>query len=125
MRTALCLATGLAVVFSGAPASFAQESRVPDPGQPAGTAIEAEQPPTHDEMSDRLRSEAREQSGASVAVPVGRVLVGPEFVGGEHIYLRRAAREGMAIVDVSTTPFAPEYAVADELIVRPDQPASW
>ena len=41
MRTALCMAIGLAVVVGVVPASFAQDSRVVDHGKSAGTGIEA------------------------------------------------------------------------------------
>jgi hypothetical protein len=125
MRFALGVAIGLAVVPGGVPASFAQDSRALDHGKSAGTGIEAEERQTHDEESDGLRSETREHAGASVAVPIGRVLVGPEFVNGEPIYERRAVRGGMTTVDVSTTPFAPEFLGVDEMIARPDQPAGW
>ena len=62
-----------------------------------------------------------------VDVPVGRVCVGPELVDGEPIYVRgTTVREGMRIVEVSTTPFMPVLAPGvAELIVRPDQPAGW
>ena len=46
MRTALCMAIGLAVV-GGVPASFAQDSRVLDQGKSAGTGTEAEERQTH------------------------------------------------------------------------------
>jgi hypothetical protein len=125
MRTALYMATGLAAAFSIVPAALAQDSRVLDPGKSAGTGIEAQDRQTHDERSDGQGPEARTQPGTSIAVPIGRVSVGPEFVDGESIYVRRAVRDGMAIVEVSTTPFAPEFAVADQLVIRPDQPAPW
>ena len=133
MRTPLCLtvpclqmAMGLALVVGGVPASFAQDSRVLDHAMPAGNGIEAEEPQTHDEMSNGLRLEAREQGGVFVAEPIGRVWVGPEAVEGEPIYVRRTtAKEGMKIVEVSTTPFMPVLAGVAQLVARPDQPASW
>ena len=144
MRTALCwtvsclqarfrlwighMAIGLAVVVGVAPASFAQAPRVLGHGKSAGTAIEAEERQTHDEMSDGLRSEAREHTGISVAVPIGRVWVDPESLDGEPVYVRRIT-EGMAIVEVSTTPFMPVLASNGEppgvAELRPDQPAPW
>ena len=121
MRTVGYMAIGLAVVVSGVPASFAQDSRVLDQCKPAGTGIEAEQRQTH----QRPGSNAR----VFVAVPIGRVCVGPEFVDGEPSYVRRlTGREGMAIVEVSTTPFMPDLRSSEGppgVIGRPDQPASW
>ena len=117
MRTALCMAIGLAAVVSGVPASLAQDSR----GKPAGTGIEAEEDQTH----QRLGSD----TGISLAVPVGRVSVGPEVTNGEPVYVRRTTvREGMTIVEVSTTPFVPVLASNEGppgVIARPDQPAGW
>ena len=140
MRTGLCwtlscrqarfrlwigyMAIGLAVVVSVVPASFAQAPRVLGHGKSAGTGIAAKERQTHDEMSDGLRSEAREHTGVSVAVPMGRVWVDPEFLDGEPVYVRRIT-ESMAIVEVSTTPFMPVLG-SNEGIGRPEeQPASW
>ena len=115
MRTALCMAIGLAV--SVVPAAFAKDSRVLERGKPAGTGIIAEEP--------------QRNSGISLAVPIGGVTVGPKSLDGEPIYVRRATvREGMTIVEVSTTPFMPVLASNEgppgaQSIVRPDQPASW
>jgi hypothetical protein len=126
MRTALCMAIGLAVVVRVVPASFAQAPRVLGHGKLAGTGTKAEQQQTHDELSRGLRLEARDHTGISLAVPIGRVWVGPEVVDGEPSYVRRTkASEGMTIVEVSTTPFMPESPGVAQLIVRPDQPASW
>jgi hypothetical protein len=119
MRTGY-MAIGLAAVVSVVPASFAQDSRVLDHGKSAGTAIEAEDLQTH----QRFGSNA----GISLAVPIGRISVDPEFVDGEPIYVRRTtAREGMAIVEVSTTPFMAVLASNEVAgsIGRPDQPAGW
>ena len=121
MRTGY-MAIGLAAVVGFVPASFAQDSRVPDHGKPAGTAAKAEKRQTQKPGSN---------AGISLAVPIGRVWVGPELVDGESIYVRRmTVREGMTIVEVSTTPFMPVSPSKDGppgvlSIVRPDQPASW
>jgi hypothetical protein len=124
MRTALCMAIVLAVVVGDVPASFAQDSRVPDPGKPAGTGTEAKAP--------RMRERLDSSKGISLAVPIGKVSVGPEAVHGEPIYIRRSTvREGMTIVEVSTTPFMPVLASNEgpsgggQLVVKPDQPAGW
>ena len=120
MRTGY-LAIGLAAVVGVVPASFAQESRVLDRCKSAGTGIEA------DERQAQQRP--RSNRGIFVVVPIGRVCVGPEAVDGEPSYVRRVtAKEGMAIVEVSTTPFMPDLASSGEAsgaIVRPDQPAGW
>jgi hypothetical protein len=103
------MAIGLAAVVGVVPASSAQQ------GKSAGTPTEAGRKTVH---------------GISVAAPVGRVRVGPESMEGEPVYVRRTTvREGMTIVEVSTTPFmpvlpSPERGAAPP-IVRPDQPASW
>ena len=121
MRTALCMAIGLAVVVSGVPASFAQDSRVSDHGKPAGTRVEAKKRQTHQGL--------KSNSGISLAVPIGRVSVGHESLDGEPIYVRRSTvREGMTIVEVSTTPFMPVLASNQQpsgAVLRPDQPAGW
>ena len=123
MRTALSMAIGLAVIVGVVPASFAQDSQILDHGKAAGTAIEAENRQTQQRpVSNR---------GISLAVPTGRVSVGPKLEG-EPIYVRRmTVREGMTIVEVSTTPFMPVLSSKDGprgddgSIGRPDQPAGW
>ena len=111
MRTALFLAIGLAAVVGVVPASFAQDPGVPDHGKSAGSARPGG------------------SRGISLAVPIGRVSVGPEFGNGEPIYVRRTTvREGITIVEVSATPFMPVVRSNEEvaqLVVRADQPASW
>lgn len=113
------IAIGLAVVAGLVPASPAQDSRVLDYCKSADPGIEARQgdPAPGSNM------------GVVVAVPIGRVCVGPESVDGEFSYVRRTtAKEGMAIVEVSTTPFMPVLAsneAVKQLIARPDQPAGW
>lgn len=111
MGTALRMAIGLAAVAGVVPASSAQDSRVPDPGKSAGTGG---------------------NKGISVAVPMGKVTVGPKSLDGGPVYVRRSTvREGITIVEVSTTPFMPallskeETAEVARSIVRPDQPAGW
>jgi hypothetical protein len=117
MRTALCIAIGLAVPVIVVPASLAH-------GKSAETGTEAKERQTHQ------RPESN--SGISIAEPIGRVSVGPKLLDGEPVYVRRTTvREGMTIVEVSTTPFMPvllskgETAEAARSTVRPDQPASW
>ena len=113
------MAIGLAAVVGVVPASFAQAPRVADHGTSAGTAFEA--------VERQAPQTAADNSGISVDVPIGKVWVGPEFLEGEHIYVRReTARGGIAIVEVSTTPFMAEGpAGAGNLLGRPDQPAPW
>lgn len=117
MRTGY-MAIGLAAVVSVVPA-FAQDSGVLDHGKSAGTGKEAVERQTHQRPGSNM--------GISLAVPIGRVWAGPEFVDGEPSYVRRTTvREGMTIVEVSTTPFMPELPGVDKLIGRPDeQPAPW
>src|SRR5687768_7961778 len=80
MRTGY-MAIGLALVVAVVPASFAQAPKVVGHGKSAGTAIEAEQR----QAQQRLGSD----TGISLAVPIGRVSVGPEVEDGEPIYVRR------------------------------------
>jgi hypothetical protein len=119
MRTGY-VAIGFAAVVGVVPASFAQDSRVPDQGKLAGTGIEAEERQTQQRPGNNM--------GISLEVPIGRVSVGPAL-DGEPVYVRRTkAGEGMTIVEVSTTPFMPVLPSNEEvagLVVRPDQPASW
>jgi hypothetical protein len=120
------LAIGLAGVASIATASFAQASRGPDRGETAGTGIEAVEPKKHGELSDGPRTDAEEPTGVFVAAPIGRVGVGPELVEGEPIYLRRTpVRQGITIVELSTTPFQVEAVAFEGWLARPDQPAGW
>jgi hypothetical protein len=120
-------AIGIAGVVSVVPASFAQDPQVLVHGKSAGTGNEAKERQTHEDMSDGPRSKVWEHMGAFVAEPIGRFWVGPQFVDGETIYvLRIPVRQGLTIVEVSTTPFMLEPSGVNELIGRPDaQPAGW
>ena len=115
------LAVGLAVVVGVVPASPIQDSRVLDHCKSAEPGFEAEKRQTHQEPMSNM--------GVFVALPIGKVCVGPASVDGEPSYVRRTtAKEGMTIVEVSTTPFMPALAsneAASQLIARPDQPAGW
>ena len=125
MRIALSLtvhmAIALAVAVAAVPASLAQDSRVPDPGKPAGAGTETGDWQTQQKLG--------RNSGVSVAEPIGRVWIGPDAVEGEATYVRRmTVTAGMTIVEVSTTPFMPILASGEEplsVMGRPDQPASW
>ena len=116
-----CVAIGLAAVVGVAPASLAQNPGVLDRCKSAGAGIEAEE--------RRTDPGPGSNTGVFVALPIGRVCVGPESVDGEASYVRRIkAGEGMAIVEVSTTPFMPDLPAtkaAAVAISRPDQPAGW
>ena len=107
MRTAFRMAIGVAVVASAVPASSAQS---------AGTGAEEER-------------QTQSNTGISLAVPIGRVSVGSKSLDGEPVFVRRTtAKEGMAIVEVSTTPFMPVLASNEgpsAVISRSDQPAGW
>ena len=125
MRTALCwigyMAIGLPAVAGVAPASFAQDSRSLDHCKSAGTEIEA------DERQAQERPGSN--TGVDVAVPIGRVCVGPDVVDGEPSYVRRTTDgKGITIVEVSTTPFMPVLASNEGpagVVIRTDQPAGW
>jgi hypothetical protein len=120
MRTGY-LAIGLAALVGVVSASFAHASRVLDHCKSAGTGSEADE--------RQAPQGAGSTRGVFVAVPIGRVCEGPEVVDGEPSYVRRTtAKEGMAIVEVSTTPFMPELASSESpsgVLARPDQPAGW
>jgi hypothetical protein len=121
MRTALCLAIGISAVVGGVPASFAQDSRVLDPGKSAGTGTETKERQTHQRLG----------GGISLAEPIGKVSVGSKSLDGEPVYVRRSTvREGITIVEVSTAPFMPVLASNEgtagvQPVVRSDQPAGW
>ncbi len=139
LATVLCrqwigIATiALTVVASLVPVSFAQDSKVLDHDQYAGSGIPAEQRQAHDELSSGVSSETQAQTSVHIAEPVGRVRVGPEFVDGEPAYVRRTKIiAGMTIVEISRTPFTPVLANNQEsseggasIGNPPDQPASW
>ena len=122
MRTVhyLTVAIGFAALVGVVPASLAKDSIILDRCKPAGTGTEAEESQTKPMPGGN--------GGVSVALPIGSVCVGPESVDGAASYVRRKTeKEGMAVVEVSSTPFMPDLpAGAAELIVaRADQPASW
>ena len=120
MRTGY-LAIGLAAIVGVVPAAFAQASRGLDQCKSAGAGVEAEERQTHQGTGSK--------TSVFVAVPIGRVCVGPEVVDGEPSYVRRTkAKEGMEIVEVSTTPFMPDLPPGEQhagVLGRPDQPAGW
>lgn len=119
------MAIGVAVVVGVVPASFAQDSPVPDHDNSASTEAEAEKRQPREEMLDGPRSVAWQYMGAFVAEPIGRFRVGPEFVDGETVYsLRTSVSQSITTVEVSTTPFEPSGV--GELIGNPDEhPAGW
>ena len=110
---------GLAAVLSVGTASFAQDAPDPGYGKPAGTEVEAEE--------RRSQPSFGNNTGISLAVPIGKVSVDPETLNGEPVYVRRMTiRAGMTIVEVSTTPFMPvSHSAEQPRGVRPDQPAPW
>jgi hypothetical protein len=115
------VAIGLAVVVSEVPASFAQDSRGLDHCKSEATTVEPEERQTQTPAGN---------AAVSVEVPIGRVCVGPEFVGDGPVYVRRtSAGNGMTVVEVSTTPFMPGMGERPpgiyKLNVKPDQPAGW
>jgi hypothetical protein len=119
------VAIGLAVVVSAVPASFAHGSPILEHCKSERTGIEAEERQTQ-------QGSAGNTAAVSVEVPIGRVCVGPEFVGDEPVYVRRtSAGNGMTVVEVSTTPFMPVLGANErppgvyKLNLRPDQPAPW
>ena len=115
------LAIGLAVVAGAVPAPIAQDSRGLGQCKSAGTGIEAEERQT--------AQRPQNYRGVFVDAPIGTVCVGPEVVDGGPSYVRRTiGKEGMAIVEVSATPFMPVLLSSEghaAVIARPDQPASW
>jgi hypothetical protein len=125
MRTARCwigyMAIGLPVVAGVVPASFAQDSRSLDHCKPAGTENEADERQTQERPGSN--------TGVVVALPIGRVCVGPDVVDGEPSYVRRTTDgKGITVVEVSTTPFMPVLASNEGNaggVIRTDQPAGW
>jgi hypothetical protein len=122
-----CMAIGIAGAVSVAPASFAQEPRVVVQHKSAETGDDAEKRQAHEEISNVDSSKSWAHMGAFVAEPIGRFRVGPEFVDGDSVYVRRTP-EGQRIttVEASTTPFMAESFGVDGLNGRPEeQPAGW
>ena len=121
------IAIGLAAVAGLVPAAFAQDPPDPRQDQSAGAGAEADEFQTNDEMSVELKSAAGEPTGVFVAAPIGKIWVDPEFVDGEPSYVRRTrGKEGMAVVEVSSTPFMPEPSgIAGPISQSPELPASW
>ena len=134
MRTDLCftlsclqarwigyMAIALTVLGSVVPAASAQDSRGLDHCKSAGTETEADE--------RQAQEKPGSNTGIVVALPIGRVCVGPDVVDGEPSYVRRTTDgKGITIVEVSTTPFMPVLALNEGpagAIVRPDQPAGW
>ena len=114
------VAIGLAIVAGVVPASPAQDSRLLERCKSAEPGIAAEEQQTQQGPGSGSR--------VVVVVPTGRVCVGPESVDGEYSYVRRTtAKEGMAVVEVSATPFMPVLASNEgaPVIARTDQPAGW
>ena len=113
------LVIGLAAIAGAGPASLVQELRTLDHCKPASTEIEADE--------GRTDQRAGSSTGVFIAVPIGKVCVGPKAVDGGPSYVRRTtAKEGMAIVEVSATPFMPvELAGVAASTGRTDQPAGW
>ena len=105
------IAIGLAAFVGVVPASLAQDSGVTDPDKPAGTGS---------------------KTNVSVAEPIRDVSVSAQSVDGAPLYVRRTSPiGGMAIVEVSKTPFAPVLpsgvipAPVAAPVVRADQTAGW
>jgi hypothetical protein len=116
------LAIGIAVVVGVGPGVFAQEQVWGHDN--SAVTVDAKERQTHPRPGSN--------TGISLVVPIGSVSVGPRSLDGEHIHVRRmTVSGGMAIVEVSTTPFVPVVPAnegsrgAGRSIVRPDQPASW
>lgn len=114
LRLSVLLSIGAAAI--GAVPASAQDDR--DLGGLSGTATEAEEPQAQHRLGN---------SGVFVAVPSGKVWVGPEQLDGGPSYVRRTkASEGMAIVEVSATPFMAELPGGVAVTSRPaEQPAPW
>ena len=116
LRLSVLLAIGVAAI--GAVPVSAQDAEDPGPGGSAETATDAEEPQAQQRLGN---------SGVFVAVPSGKVWVGPEQLDGGPSYVRRTkASEGMAIVEVSATPFMAELPGGAAVASRPaEQPAPW
>jgi hypothetical protein len=126
MRT-LYMAIGLAALVGVVSASLAQAPRGSDRGKSARTGTEADHRKTRDELSDGPGSETEEYSGVFLAVPIGKVSVGPEFVGGGPVFARRTtATKGITVVEISTTPFMADLpGVEISIDGQAELPAPW
>ena len=79
----------------------------------------------------RLGEGLKSGTGISLAVPTGKLSVGQPSAQAQPVYVRRTTgAEGITVVEVSTTPFAPLVPAqggsnSTRIVLRPDQPASW
>lgn len=64
----------------------------------------------------------------TVAEPTGKIVPVGEVETGAPVFVRRTTgKEGITVVEASTTPFAPDVAGPVQMaqVQRPDQPAGW
>lgn len=121
------LMSGLVLALSCANGAIAHQPQ--DTGQcaDAGSDCRTGRSEIADRQSDALRAEGT--GGVAVAVPIGSVTIGPEFVGGERSFVRRVTmKAGVTVVELSATPFLDAGQAADGsgMTANPDAlPAPW
>ncbi|MGX7951058.1 hypothetical protein ACWPM1_00690 [Tsuneonella sp. HG249] len=125
MRTSLWVAIGLVGAVSAPPPAVGQDTQVPAERSSASTGAQADarQP----KSVDGLTLESQGYAGVFIEAPIGKVSVGPEFVDGAPVYVRRTtATSGITVMEISTSPFLFDLpSEGHSQTVRSDQPASW
>lgn len=114
------VAISMAVAVTAVPATAVRESPVLAQCKATVAEIDADERPSQQQLVT--------SGGVALDVPLGEVCVGPDSVAGGFTYVRRTTEAGgMAVVEVSATPFATVAppGVAGVIGTPPDQPASW
>ena len=125
MRSYLSVAIGFAAIVTGHPSAFSQDVEVLD--QTKSAECRSDENDRQAKSVDGLTVESQPYAGVFVEPPVGTVRVGPQFVDGDPVYVRRTTGiAGATVVEISTSPFMLDVQSNEPRAeVRPDQPASW
>ena len=119
VQAVIWMAAALAAI---APPPTTTAPDLPVPGGPVDTG----RLPAAARLGEGLKS----GTGITVAVPTGKLWVGQPSTQSQPVYVRRIkGAEGITVVEVSTTPFAPLVAQGGtgsaRIVLKPDQPAGW
>lgn len=106
------LLSGLVLALSCAGGANAHQGQDNGRCADAGSDCMAGRPETAERETDATRAEGA--AGVAVAVPIGSVTIGPEFVGGVRSFVRRVTmKTGVTVVELSATPFLDDGQAAD------------
>ena len=102
----------LALVLSCAAGANAHQPQDNSRCADTGSGCRAGRPESAERETNASRAEGA--GGVALAVPIGSVTIGPEFVGGERSFVRRVTmKAGVTVVELSATPFLDEGQAAD------------